>query len=315
MCQFIRKRWAFTLVELLVVIAIIGILVALLLPAIQAAREAARRSSCLNNMKQLGTALHNYHDTHGSFPYGSRYPCHGPNWRVFVLPFLEQQAIHGDLEWIRDPRFMGNYLDRSAESLRGVIVDTFECPSSPLDPFADPVGGGRNARQAQNHDYVGIAGATPDPGGRSGICGGTDYGGIVCNNGILAPNLARKMAAILDGTANTLIVGEQSGLVGTLDRRNNYYGGWSGVCRTAKPPGNTHWGSGTTTVRYRINSTTTASGSDNTWDFNTILNSYHPGGIQATLADGSTRFISDDIDFDNLLRLAAMDDKQVIGDY
>ncbi|MFM9068057.1 MAG: DUF1559 domain-containing protein [Planctomycetota bacterium] len=88
-----KRRPGFTLVELLVVIAIIGILVALLLPAVQAAREAARRTQCLNNLKQLGLALHNYHDSRRSFPAGASPNVTAFNWRVAIWPFMEQQSL------------------------------------------------------------------------------------------------------------------------------------------------------------------------------------------------------------------------------
>jgi len=99
-----RNRRGFTLVELLVVIAIIGILVALLLPAIQAAREAARRTQCTNNLKQIGLALQNYHDTHRSFPYGSynlreTWPSTGSNWRALILQFMEQGPVYEQLSF------------------------------------------------------------------------------------------------------------------------------------------------------------------------------------------------------------------------
>src|SRR5215218_2002051 len=87
------SRRAFTLIELLVVIAIIAVLIALLLPAVQAAREAARRAQCVNNLKQIALAMHNYHETMGSLPPGNKGCCHG-TWQLFVLPWVEQQALH-----------------------------------------------------------------------------------------------------------------------------------------------------------------------------------------------------------------------------
>src|SRR5438477_1299921 len=88
----VRSR-GFTLIELLVVIAIIAVLIALLLPAVQAAREAARRAQCVNNMKQIGIAMHNYHDANGTLPPGIKGCCYG-SWQVFVLPWVEQQAMY-----------------------------------------------------------------------------------------------------------------------------------------------------------------------------------------------------------------------------
>src|SRR6056297_1446776 len=103
MSKMQRPKRGFTLIELLVVIAIIAILVALLLPAVQQAREAARRSSCKNNLKQLGLAMHNYHDVHDCFPLGM---VHRINWRVSILPYLEQSTIFNQLDF--NESFQGN---------------------------------------------------------------------------------------------------------------------------------------------------------------------------------------------------------------
>jgi prepilin-type N-terminal cleavage/methylation domain-containing protein len=140
-------KTGFTLVELLVVIAIIGVLVALLLPAVQAAREAARRSSCANNLKQYGLALHNYADVHGSLPSGGHanwdatgFYSHG--WQVRMLPFAEQTALYDQL-WVNGKDNAGNPVPLQAvgqQQINGKFVREMgipyaRCPSDPGDPF------------------------------------------------------------------------------------------------------------------------------------------------------------------------------------
>ena len=99
MSQIPRRKRGFTLIELLVVIAIIAILIALLLPAVQQAREAARRSQCKNNMKQIGLALHNYHDVFTTFPIGGLKNSRGPNWRVGLLPYMDQAPAYNQVSF------------------------------------------------------------------------------------------------------------------------------------------------------------------------------------------------------------------------
>ncbi len=141
------KRKAFTLIELLVVIAIIAILIALLLPAVQQAREAARRRTCKNNLKQLGLAFHNYHDVFGTFPIGAQSPIYQANWRVSILPYLDQAPLYNKLTqtpangrgyntyngWTGDGGY-GTGAD-SNEVLNNAIVPLYKCPSSPLSAF------------------------------------------------------------------------------------------------------------------------------------------------------------------------------------
>jgi prepilin-type N-terminal cleavage/methylation domain-containing protein len=334
------KIRAFTLVELLVVIAIIGILVALLLPAIQAAREAARRSECSNNMKQIGLALQNYHDTHKTFPYGEGaatvFPgrggnWNGPNWRVHILPFMEQGTIYSQLSFSNTFDACRPGISTAAggpnQILMGYVVDGYRCPSSSL-----PVNGSNVAPSPTNNnrdntqliDYVGVQGATPTGDRNTGTfptynqcTAQTGYGGIYCQNGILIPNKTFKFADIIDGTANTLIVAEQSGPIidqggrRRRDIRSNYYGGWNAHTSTAVPAWGwtgSPWGSGTTAVRYQINLRSAPVGADSTWDANTVLTSEHPGGIMGTRADGSTDFISEDIEMLSLKRLASKQD-------
>lgn len=326
-----RIRLGFTLIELLVVIAIIAILIALLLPAVQQAREAARRTQCRNNMKQLGLAIHNYHDTFTRFPIGEQSPVFRMNWRFAILPYLEQNAIYAQCDTgyqFTTPAGVGGFASAGGSGygvgtggnarLKGWFVPGFNCPSSALGTNSNAGPTKNNSELLQTHDYVGISGATPDPAGRTTVCSAqTGYGGIYCNNGFLAPNDCFSMKDGPDGTSNTMLVSEQSGPIAMQDYRSVYYGGWSGMTSGTKAPQLTGspWGSGTTSVRYAINPKTTAVGTDNTWDANTAFTSYHVGGINTLLADGSVRFLSDNIDFQTLLRLGAKDDGQVIGEY
>jgi prepilin-type N-terminal cleavage/methylation domain-containing protein len=336
--RLFRSR-AFTLIELLVVIAIIAILVALLLPAVQQAREAARRSSCKNNMKQIALGLHNYHGVHKTFPQGQSRNgpgrgatwCCGGNWRVHVLPYIDQTTVYNEIRWDGSYSFGAstNYARYAggAEVLAGITVPGFVCPSSPLDPNDTSVV--NNPQRGQTHHYVGISGTL---GVGQGGNRNTDYGGVVRGNGILGVQRHSELKHVTDGTSNTIMVAEQSAQVnidGThRNLSSNYYGGWSGFAgrlvtdltpaRTGRP----HWGAGTTCLRYPINhgvSERVARGSipgaDRTWDFNTIVNSFHTGGIHVGLADGSARFISENVDFATLQRLCSMNDNEVINDF
>jgi prepilin-type N-terminal cleavage/methylation domain-containing protein len=319
------RRRGFTLVELLVVIAIIGVLVALLLPAVQAAREAARRTQCVNNLKQIGLALHNYHDTYGTFPYGSfnlreAWPSSGTNWRALILPFVEQQTIHDQLTFSSDPsvHFMaGGAAGANALAgnvvLRRLVLPVYRCPSTEIDEL-----GGHNNVDAMNANYVGVQGAArpipgPDPNRGTQDCGH----GWSCNNGLLVANEAFKMARATDGLSNTLIVAEQSALVAGQNRTANYYGGWYGSRHprwVGHPSGcGDLWQAGTSCIRFSINSQIVQTGATEAmYRNNTHWNSKHPGGINAAVADGSVQFITETIDFINLKRLACRYDGEVV---
>lgn len=331
----VRGR-GFTLVELLVVIAIIGILVALLLPAVQAAREAARRMQCSNNLKQIGLALHNYHDTHKTFPLGSfnlreAWPANGSNWRALILPFIEQQTVHDQLSFSASSQFMaggaaGGDALRGNEVLRELVIDVYACPSAGYKPLSNSH---NNPGVAQNIHYAGIQGAArPVPGVDPNV-GTKDCGhGWSCNNGMLAANECFTMGDCRDGTSNTLIVAEQSGLVtkgANCDsyyqgnRSANYYGGWFGT-RHPRPVGDPNgcgdlWQAGTTCVRFPPNSQICQVGATRRqFRNNTVINSMHPSGIQGLLTDGSVHFISDSINFMDLKRLSCRLDGQSLQD-
>lgn len=309
----IRAKKAFTLIELLVVIAIIAILVALLLPAVQQAREAARRAQCKSNMKQIGIAIHNYLDVHTTLPLSTVRAVNRPNWRVFILPYMDEAPLYESLD-LDAGEFRSLFFANTTDILRGKVVAGFVCPSSAFEPTnASTSGTYNNQGNAQTHDYVGIAGATPSPGG-TGACAGGSYGSIYCNNGTLVPNTATRLAQLTDGTTNIMMVGEQSGAINDRDVSNNYYGGWSGS-GGGVPPADTHWGTGNTAIRYRINDDAERAGSDQVWTGNTVLNSFHTGGIHGLMADGAVRFIGDNIDFLTFRQLCVKDDGNELGDF
>ncbi|MFI4874741.1 MAG: DUF1559 domain-containing protein, partial [Blastopirellula sp. JB062] len=310
-------RRGFTLVELLVVIAIIGVLIALLLPAVQQAREAVRRITCNNQIKQLGLALHNYHDTFLSFPPGNygmsgsgRYD--GANWRVQVLPFIEQSALHDQLDFTA--RFEGDNLAGN-EILSELIVPGLLCPSSALEPFSNPHG--RNDDQAMIIHYVGISGAAPSE--TQPLVGYVDCGyGWFANNGMLLTNQATRLRDATDGTSNTMLLAEQSGLIDGQELTANYRGGWHGASskETVDTPSCSQvWFAGTTTVRYNPNYDIITSGNSYQYRHNTVLNSFHPGGVNILRTDGSTRFVSDTINLETLKRLAVRNDGELLEDY
>ena len=307
-----RVRKGFTLIELLVVIAIIAVLIALLLPAVQQAREAARRSQCKNNMKQLGLAIHNYHETLNTLPLSTAGAVSKPNWRVFLLPYLDQAPLYNKLD-MTSGDFTG--LTGANTVLMGLTVQVYNCPSSPLNPNNTAVQNNPATKASQTHRYVGISGAYPDPAGRTTVCNTAgSYGSTYCNNGLIVPYMITRLRDCTDGTSNTMIVGEQSGSVNNADLSNNYYSGWSGSGATA-PPGDTHWGAGNTAIRYANNSQVAAAGANQNYTGNTILNSYHVGGIHVLMTDGAVRFISDNINFTTLTQLACKDDGKVIGEF
>jgi prepilin-type N-terminal cleavage/methylation domain-containing protein len=314
------RRIAFTLVELLVVIAIIGILIALLLPAVQAAREAARRSQCINNLKQLGLAIHTYHDVQKWLPFGNQYPVNSKNWRVSVWPYIEQRPLYDQAGFYAgDQGFLAPY-GTTQQVLQKLRMPNWNCPSSPC-PFNGTAGSEQcwNGGDPQLADYVGIAGACPDPSNRNST---SNYdGGIYSASGALPPAVSVRMAELTDGTSNVMMVGENADytMVGTTktDLRSNYYGAWGGSTFAANPWGGAPdtWSTGTVTIRYAPNIQGTPAGAVHTWEANLPLRSAHPGSVNVLLGDASSRSISDTIDFTVLTNLATRDDGKPLGNF
>jgi prepilin-type N-terminal cleavage/methylation domain-containing protein len=327
------RRQGFTLVELLVVIAIIGILVALLLPAIQAAREAARRSQCTNNLKQIATAIHNYHDTHKVLPPTTATTgSHGAHLYVRLLPFVEQGPAYEQLAVIGFGSQTNYWLGSTAANtlliapiLAEVKVPAYRCPSS-VFPKTRSVGGTNQMVPS----YVPIAGSTNH---RTTDWNGQDSGG--CSAGGCFPgNIGLNLGDLLDGTSNTMMLGEQShwllGADGQFRIAFSTSGPWMGSKNSRIPNGTGTWSAtgthnaansnedmrayGFTTIRQGPNPQGLAN-----WQqenrCNTPLSSAHPGGVMIALGDCAVRFVGDSIELSILMNLADRDDRNPLPNF
>ncbi|QDS91351.1 putative major pilin subunit [Roseimaritima multifibrata] len=330
----------FTLVELLVVIAIIGVLVGLLLPAVQAAREAARRMQCSNNLKQIGLAVHNYHDTFQKFPGNVCSPegttNMGASWMVMILPFLEQNAAYDQMVFIDSDFSDRQGPNRNWEVMSQLRVDAFWCPSSPLERFRShtATAGTTGLGAPSNYDiqipeYVANIGYYYEPG--TGLTPGarsdgsnnvwTGYGWMQDSGVISLWNSkyrGTRFANVIDGTSNTLMVGEHSNYMyrtdgGKTDTRpgRGEGGAWSAGRGFHAWLG---WTRNVTVPRYPINSLNVG---NYTMEWSTALHngyrSAHPSGVQFVMGDGSIRFVSDSTDFRNVFQaLCGRDDGYVI---
>jgi len=286
-----RRPNAFTLIELLVVIAIIGLLVALLLPAVQNARESARRTQCVNNLKQIIVGLQNYHDVNANFPEGfvgttSLQAEWG--WPAKVLPQLEQQTLYDALNvnTLHLYQVIGN---AATIGLVKTSLPVFRCPSD-LTPRTLP-GQNSNAPQVDRVFDCNTCPAGFEPGTSNymGNCGFFDMvptGKIESyeNDGVFFGQRGVRIAEITDGLSNTFAVGER-------DMRCRS-GAWAG-CRN--PPGPDMWGTYFVRARVSIKLNDPRPTANNLCTEG--FSSAHPSGGNFAMCDGSVRFIRDTIDF------------------
>ncbi|MCA9210072.1 MAG: DUF1559 domain-containing protein [Planctomycetales bacterium] len=317
------KRTGFTLVELLVVIAIIGVLVAMLLPAVQAAREAARRSDCSNKLKQFGLALQNFHDTYKNFPPGmTDDDTDNLGWGTYILPFIEQGNLYDQMSTVVTTSTPNAGMPSPVMIVKGgthsnidswtvsspqpwqvnhtmqqtytkQVLPAYLCPSNPIpDRDEDGYGASHYVGNAGNELLALASWGCGSPNATS------QQNGVLMNDNHNQNTMALNMAAVTDGTSNTLLVGE----IGRSDNVNpsiidgNNFPLWAG----GNVDGGCNGRYAGSHVRYAdtlftINKLTPAGiTSDGSSDLS--FGSYHPGGAQFVFVDGSTHFIPETVD-------------------
>ena len=322
-----QKSAGFTLVELLVVITIIGILIALLLPAVQAAREAARRMQCSNNLKQACLAVHNYHDQHGSLPVGA-YGCCWGTWQVAVLPYVEQATLYeaydqgGKTAAPTDEDH--RYYAACNQDVTSQHLSSFTCPSDMPRTIASTVYGGTNLSQ---HNYAANNGNTgyfdQDGTGPVNSANGVVFGGapFVMSAASSKP-LCFRFADITDGLSNTLMFAEviqgQTTSSSKLDLRGLTWWGLGSGFETFLPPNSS---SPDIMVASDYCQTTSDIPCDPTpysspnRPANLAARSRHPGGVNVGLCDGSVRFVGDTIAIYTWQALGTSRGAELLGDY
>tara|TARA_R110002095_G_C4242695_1_gene239156 strand:+ start:1081 stop:1977 length:897 start_codon:yes stop_codon:yes gene_type:complete len=290
-----KQKTGFTLIELLVVIAIIAILIALLLPAVQQAREAARRSTCKNNLKQLGLAMHNYAETHGTFMPGA-IASNYLGWTAMILPFIEQSSLYDQFDWRQ-----GSYTSPAAGkiNLGQNRISVYLCPSSSVEQSQLT----SSVEKGFTQHYVGVSGPkgvnVADSQNYS-VDGASQARGGVATQGVFYLNSKIKFRDITDGNSNTFAFGESS-----WNEKTNFRNWVRGGTDTT----NDFWMDCCKNVANAINSEVTNAGAT---DWNDVsYGSEHTGGAHFSMCDGSVRFISENIDYNVFLSTASRNGNEV----
>jgi prepilin-type N-terminal cleavage/methylation domain-containing protein/prepilin-type processing-associated H-X9-DG protein len=313
----LNRRHAFTLVELLVVIAIIGTLVSLLLPAVQSARESARKTECQNSLHNLAIAVTNYHDQLNWFPTGSFYNgdgvcagavpnCENWGWQVLIFPYLEQANLHSQLQVDYQP--LHNVLAGMAKNLSDprelfqYKLKLFLCPSD-----SNPDGHLNATRHFGGGTGTGIGGWGNFQGAVSNYFGnrGPEFRQFTAagpdTHGIFMENTSKRMADIVDGTSNTFMIGER-------DTQICRSGTWMGS-RNPDGSGTRGFYNVVGNVHVRLNSPDPpVAWSDTTAGCYQGFSSLHPGGANFAMCDGSVKFIINNIEFKPFIAGAPLHD-------
>ncbi|MEX1039747.1 MAG: DUF1559 domain-containing protein [Pirellulaceae bacterium] len=320
MTVFHRSRFGFTLVELLVVIAIIGVLVALLLPAVQQAREAARRMTCQNKLKQLALAIHNYHDTFNSFPSGgisnvsiqasdfcSKAPGSGgfsfsqAPWTVLILPFIEEGPrydafdLRAGIISIQDDASFGN--GNAANRAQWLLNnEKYQCPS---DPYSNET--------TRRNNYFGVQG------GETAFCSNSGGARVWNKDGLIFHNAKVGFRDAIDGSSNVFLLGES--IYQTTEESNTIaqYSTWA----SSDWPRSVGMPSQAASAVLPINSQEPPSAVNGiTWDISSrTFGSFHPGGCLFAMGDASVHFIPETIDLITYRTLAKRADGLPVGGF
>ncbi len=317
MSKYGCRKLGFTLVELLVVIAIIGILIALLLPAVQAAREAARRSQCTNQLKQIALAIHNYHDTYKELPPAAAGGW-GQTYHAYILPFIEQQAVYDICPpWSDSGSARSDYPNDRFTILSKTVIPTFKCPSDPQPAVWSSL---NDISQRGAGNYSACVGGNlfetdnADPAFAIDV---RNANGMILPYSFTSGTRRRpcvRLAEVIDGTSNTLMVAEapcsvDDSVCAYCDHLYLYSNGIDSGNGTdySEILGSTYY-----PINLMFSTDPTVSAETQK---ELSFGSYHPGGCNGALGDASVRFFSETMNIATWRAIGSRNGKETLGDF